>query len=94
MSALILDKRQLAPEITWTEVVAPRIQKRWRAGQFIIIRPLGHSERIPLTIVDSNAGRQSITMVIQAVGKTTREAVSLEPGDSLCDVVGPLGEPA
>ena len=94
MSALILDKRQLAPEITLLEVEAPRIQKRWRAGQFIIIRPLPHSERIPLTIVDSSAERQSITMVIQAVGKTTREAVALEPGDSLCDLVGPLGEPA
>ncbi len=94
MSALILDKRQLAPEITLLEVEAPRIQKRWRAGQFIIIRPLAHSERIPLTIVDSSAERQSITMVIQAVGKTTREAVALEPGDALCDLVGPLGEPA
>ncbi|MCS7041886.1 MAG: sulfide/dihydroorotate dehydrogenase-like FAD/NAD-binding protein [Bryobacteraceae bacterium] len=94
MSALILDKRQLAPEITLLEVEAPRIQKRWRAGQFIIIRPLPHSERIPLTIVDSSAERGSITMVIQAVGKTTREAVALEPGESICDLVGPLGEPA
>lgn len=94
MSAQILAKRQLAPEITLLEVEAPRIQRRWRAGQFIIIRPLAHSERIPLTIVDSSAERQSITMVIQAVGKTTREAVALEPGDALCDLVGPLGEPA
>lgn len=92
MSALILDKRHLAPEITLLEVEAPRIARRWRAGQFIIIRPLEHSERIPLTIVDSNSGRGSITMVIQAVGKTTREAVSLEPGESLADLVGPLGE--
>lgn len=94
MSALILDKRRLAPEITLLEVEAPRIARRWRAGQFIIIRPLEHSERIPLTIVDSNSGRGSITMVIQAVGKTTREAVSLKPGESLADLVGPLGEPA
>lgn len=94
MSARILDKRGLAPEITLLEVEAPRIQKRWLPGQFVIIRPLEHSERIPLTIVDSSAQRQSITLVIQAVGKTTREAVGLEPGGALCDLVGPLGEPA
>ncbi len=90
----ILAKRQLAPEVVLLEVEAPRIQKRWKAGQFIIIRPLAESERIPLTIVDSSAERQSITMVIQAIGKTTREAVALEPGQALADLVGPLGEPA
>jgi len=90
----ILSKRALAPEVVLLEVEAPRIQKRWKAGQFIIIRPLMESERIPLTIVDSSPERQSITMVIQAIGKTTREAVSLEPGQALADLVGPLGEAA
>lgn len=94
MTNRILAKRELAPQITLLEVEAPRIQKRWKAGQFIIIRPLPGSERIPLTIVDSSAERQSITMVIQAIGKTTKEAVALEPGQALCDLVGPLGEPA
>jgi ferredoxin--NADP+ reductase len=94
MGNLILSKRQLAPEVILIEVQAPRIQKRWKPGQFIIIRPLPHSERTPLTIVDSDPERQSITLVVQAIGKTTREAVSLEPGESLCDLVGPLGEPA
>lgn len=90
----ILAKRALAPEITLLEVEAPRIQKRWKPGQFLIIRPLVDSERIPLTIVDSSSERQSITMVVQAIGRTTREAVALEPGEFLTDVVGPLGEPA
>ena len=90
----ILRKEWLAPEIALLEVEAPRIQRRWLAGQFIIIRPTANSERIPLTIVDSSAERKSITMVIQAIGKTTRETVVLEPGDSLADLVGPLGEPA
>jgi ferredoxin--NADP+ reductase len=94
MTNQILAKRELAPQVTLLEVEAPRIQKRWKAGQFIIIRPLPGSERIPLTIVDSSAERQSITMVIQAIGKTTKEAVALEPGQALCDLVGPLGEPA
>lgn len=90
----ILGKKELAPLVTLLEVEAPRIQRRWKAGQFIIIRPLESSERIPLTIVDSDAVRGSITMVIQAIGKTTKEAVGLNPGDALCDLVGPLGEPA
>lgn len=90
----VLAKRELAPLVTLLEVEAPRIQRRWKAGQFIIIRPLESSERIPLTIVDSDPVRQSITMVIQAIGKTTREAVSLEPQALMCDLVGPLGEPA
>ena len=94
MTNQILAKKELAPQVTLLEVEAPRIQKRWKAGQFIIIRPLPGSERIPLTIVDSSAERQSITMVIQAIGKTTKEAVALEPGQALCDLVGPLGEPA
>lgn len=91
---LVLFKRQLAPQITLLEVEAPRIQKRWKAGQFIIIRPTTDSERIPLTIVDSSAERESIVMVIQAAGKTTQEACELLPGDWMTDLVGPLGEPA
>ena len=91
---LVLDKRQLGPEVFQLEVQAPRIQKRWKAGQFIILRPLTTSERIPLTLVESNAERQSVTLVIQAIGNTTKEAVALEPGESVADIVGPLGEPA
>jgi len=90
----ILAKKQLGPEVFQLEVEAPRIQKRWKAGQFIIIRPNSDSERIPLTLVQSNAERQSITIVIQAIGNTTKEAVEKEPGDFLADVVGPLGEAA
>ena len=71
----ILAKKQLGPEVFQLEVEAPRIQKRWKAGQFIIIRPNSGSERIPLTLVQSDAARQSITIVIQAIGNTTKEAV-------------------
>jgi len=91
---LIISKRQLAPEVHLLEVEAPRIQRRWKPGMFIIIRPTEQSERVPLTIVDSSAARQSITMVIQAIGKTTKEAVALPAGGYLADLVGPLGEAA
>jgi ferredoxin--NADP+ reductase len=90
----ILSKKQLGPEVFQLEIEAPRIQKRWKAGQFVIIRPNSDSERIPLTLVQSDAGRQSITIVIQAIGNTTKEAVEKEPGEFMADVVGPLGEPA
>ena len=90
----ILTKRQLTPETALFEVEAPRIARRWKPGNFIIIRPTPESERIPLTIVDGSAERGTITMVVQAIGKTTRITVALNAGDSLADLVGPLGEAA
>ncbi len=90
----IIRKRQLTPEIAWFEVEAPRIARRWKAGQFIIIRPENDSERIPLTIVGGNAERGSVTMVVQAIGKTTEITVAKEEGETIADLVGPLGEAA
>jgi len=90
----IVAKRQLTPEIAWLEVEAPRIARRWKPGQFIIIRPTQHSERIPLTIVGGDAERGTIIMVVQAIGKTTRVTVAKQPGEELADLVGPLGEAA
>ena len=90
----ILKKRQLTPEIAWFEVEAPRIARRWKPGQFIIIRPEGDSERIPLTIVGGDAARGTIVMVVQAIGKTSKITVAKQEGETLADVVGPLGEAA
>ncbi len=91
---LIVVKRLLTPEIAWLQVEAPEIARRWKAGQFIIIRPTQTSERIPLTIVDGDEAKGSITLVVQALGKTSRATVRLEAGDRLADLLGPLGEPA
>ena len=91
---LILAKRLLTPEIAWLQVEAPEIARRWKAGQFIITRPTQTSERIPLTIVDGDEAQGSITLVVQALGKTSRTTVQLEAGDRLADLLGPLGEPA
>jgi ferredoxin--NADP+ reductase len=90
----ILEKQLLAPGIVRLEVEAPRISRVWKAGQFVIVRPTAGSERIPLTIVGGGRERGSLTLVIQAVGKTTQVACALEPGESLADLAGPLGEPA
>jgi glutamate synthase (NADPH/NADH) small chain len=90
----ILGKRLLTPEIAWLQVEAPEIAKHWKAGQFVIIRPTERSERIPLTIVDGDEATGSITLVVQAVGKTSRATVRLEVGDRLADLLGPLGQAA
>jgi glutamate synthase (NADPH/NADH) small chain len=90
----ILAKRLITPEIAWFEVQATGIARHWQPGQFVIVRPRADSERIPLTIVDGDAGKGSIILVIQAVGKTSRVTVALEPGEVLEDVLGPLGQAA
>ena len=90
----ILNKRVLTPDIAWLQVEAPEIARRWKPGQFVIIRPTGASERIPLTIVDGDEATGGITLVVQALGKTSRATVLLGVGDRLADLLGPLGEPA
>lgn len=90
----IVRKVELTPNTALFEVEAPRIAKRWKAGQFIIVRPTTESERIPLTLVDGSVERGTITMVVQAIGKTSTMAVSLKQGEAFADVVGPLGSPA
>ena len=91
---LITGKKVLAPQVTWFEIEAPRISRKWIPGQFLILRPLSTSERIPLTFVGGNAEKGTIEIVVQAIGATTTELAHLEPGDSIADLVGPLGEPA
>lgn len=90
----IIDARFLAENIKLFEIQAPKIAKRRKAGQFVIIRLDEHGERIPLTIADSNQEKGTITIIVQSVGKTTTKLNAMEAGDSLLDVVGPLGTPS
>ena len=75
-------------------IQAPRIARKQQPGQFVILRLCEHGERIPLTIENSDPGDGTISIVVQAVGKTTRLLSSLETGDAILDVVGPLGKPS
>jgi ferredoxin/flavodoxin---NADP+ reductase len=94
MGALLVSRTALAPNVVLYEVEAPRIARKHKAGQFVIVRPLATSERIPLTIADSDAEKGTITLVVQAVGKTTEEmATKVFEGDELVSVAGPLGNP-
>jgi ferredoxin/flavodoxin---NADP+ reductase len=82
----------LAPGIIRLELEAPRIAKKQQPGQFVIVRVYEEGERIPLTIEKSDPQRGTISIVVQAVGKTTHLLNVLKTGDSILDVVGPLGQ--
>jgi len=90
---LIRTKRKLATNTYLFEVEAPFVARARKPGQFLVLRIREGGERIPLTIAGGDADRGTIRFVVQAVGKTTHELTELEPGDSISDVVGPLGTP-
>jgi ferredoxin/flavodoxin---NADP+ reductase len=87
----VLSRAQLSPNVTRLVVRAPRIAQARQPGQFVIVRPNEGSERIPLTVADSDPVAGTITLVIQAVGRTTQELAALQMGDRICDIAGPLG---
>jgi len=84
----------LAPGIKRFTIEAPRIARKQKAGQFVIVRLHDHGERIPLTIACSDPERGTIDLIVQSIGKTTYLMNSLEAGDAILDVVGPLGKPS
>ncbi|RLE90331.1 MAG: sulfide/dihydroorotate dehydrogenase-like FAD/NAD-binding protein [Thermoprotei archaeon] len=89
----ILSNHIIAPEIRKIEIYAPEIAKRAKAGQFVVIRVDERGERIPLTLVDWNPNKGSITLVFQEVGVTTKKLGRVKKGKYILDVIGPLGNP-
>lgn len=89
----IIHRQDLAPSLNKFVVEAPMIAHRAQPGQFVILRVHEQGERIPLTIADFNREQGTITLVFQEVGKTTRMLGKLQPGDTIPDLLGPLGEP-
>ena len=90
----IISAEFLAPNIKRFVIEAPKISVKRKAGQFVIIRINNYGERIPLTIADSNPEEGTITIIVQGIGKTTKELNDLNAGDFIQDVVGPLGKPS
>lgn len=88
----IIDAEFIAPSVRKIIIEAPKIAKKRKAGQFVIVRVNDHGERIPLTISDSNLEEGTITLIVQGIGKTTQELNSLVAGEFILDVVGPLGK--
>jgi ferredoxin--NADP+ reductase len=90
----ILEARFIAPDVKLFRIDAPRVARKRLAGQFVILRVHERGERIPITIADSDPERGDITIVVQGIGKTTKLLNCLGKGDSVLDVVGPLGRPS
>ncbi|MEN8208607.1 MAG: sulfide/dihydroorotate dehydrogenase-like FAD/NAD-binding protein [Candidatus Fermentibacteria bacterium] len=89
----LLHKEKLGPDIYLYKFLAPDIAVYRQPGQFVIVRINEDGERIPITIADVDTGEGSITLIIQAVGKTTLQMAQMKKGDSIPTLTGPLGEP-
>ena len=89
----ITQKVALNPTVTKLSIEAPLIARKAQPGQFIIVRPLEDSERIPLTIAGYDRQAGTVDIIFQIVGDTTMELNALKVGDEVHDFVGPLGRP-
>ena len=87
----IISKRFFSDNVAELVVEAPLIARSRRAGHFVIIRVDANSERVPLTIAGADIEKGTITLVVQQVGASTHKLLALNAGDSIHDVVGPLG---
>ncbi len=90
----ILKKMQLAPNIKLVKINAPEIAVKAKAGQFVILRVDETGERIPLTLAEWEPKKGTITLMFLEVGVSTRKLGTLEVGDEILDIVGPLGTPS
>ena len=89
----VLKKEQLAENVFRIVIHAPRIATKRAVGQFVVVRATDRGERIPLTIAQADPVALTITIVVQAVGPSTRALAAMERGDTIPDLAGPLGRP-
>ncbi|MBN2546296.1 MAG: sulfide/dihydroorotate dehydrogenase-like FAD/NAD-binding protein [Spirochaetes bacterium] len=94
MNNKIIEKTQISEEIFKMKIHAPLIAEERKPGQFIIIQiDTNYGERIPLTIADADINNGTITIIFQTVGKTTHKLALLNKGDTIQNILGPLGRP-
>ncbi len=89
----IVSAEWLAPKVRRIVALAPRVASHHKPGHFVIVRVRDRGERIPLTIADSDPKKGTVTLVVQVVGATTELLCDLKTGESIANVVGPLGKP-
>jgi ferredoxin--NADP+ reductase len=89
----IVFKESLSPSIVRMRIDAPRIAKKRKAGQFIMVRPTADDERLPLTIAHADPTAGWVEIIFQIVGQGTTALAGLNVGDAVADFVGPLGKP-
>ncbi|MCM1990152.1 sulfide/dihydroorotate dehydrogenase-like FAD/NAD-binding protein [Oceanirhabdus seepicola] len=90
----IVKKKQLSEKIFLMNIEAPRIAKSALPGQFVIIKLHEKGERIPLTIADYDREEGTVSIVVQAVGGSTQRMETMNEGDHIMDIAGPLGKPS
>ncbi|MBN1695761.1 sulfide/dihydroorotate dehydrogenase-like FAD/NAD-binding protein [candidate division WOR-3 bacterium] len=90
----ILKKERIGPNLNKFVIEAPLVPRNYQPGQFVILKVDEVGERIPITIAEADKDKGTITIFVQEVGKTTYKLGELKAGDSIFDVVGPLGHPA
>jgi len=90
----ILSNQEIAPEIFELIVEAPSLAKKARAGHFVLAMAENNGERIPLTVADYDAQAGTVSLVVMAVGVSTRKIVKIKAGEDLFAIVGPLGHPS
>ena len=90
----ILEKNSLGPQVYRYKIVAPDIAKKAQPGQFVIIRLDETGERFPITISDMDSQAGTLTVYVQAVGKSSIEMSQLKEGEFILDLAGPLGNPS
>jgi len=89
----VVSNEEIAPLLHRMVIEAPRVARARKPGQFVMVRAGAGRERIPLTIADDDPAAGTITLIIQAVGLSTREIVAVPAGGFLSDIAGPLGMP-
>ncbi len=93
MAYKIIKKSILNPQIFLMEIEAELVAKKAEPGQFIILRIDEYGERVPFTIADFDREKGTVTIIVQIVGKTTKDLSKLEEGEEILDFAGPLGQP-
>jgi len=89
----IKTKREIGPDVFRMDVATPKLARKAKAGQFVILRVSEDGERFPLTIADRDPAAGTITLIFQVVGKSTLMLSRMQEGDAILDLVGPLGLP-
>ena len=89
----VLEKTFLQEIVVRMVIEAPEVARKRKAGQFVVLMIDDKGERIPLTIVDSDSDKGTITIIYQIVGKTTAQLAKMEKGEFIMHVLGPLGHP-
>ncbi len=90
----IVQKKELAPKIKQFEIEAPRLAAKVKPGQFVIIRVDEEGERFPITVCDADTTKGTIKIAFNEVGKSSKQLGNLNVGESILNVVGPLGKPS